>query len=106
MIRDLERGSGIEAARGDRVTVHIQAETTDGREIADTVKRGLGFTFVIGRGDEMPFLSPGVAGMAVGGVRRIDVPAALAAGQRGNVPVIPPDTALIVTVRLVKVVQP
>jgi hypothetical protein len=72
LLRDAKVGDGPEALIGARVRVHMQVWRSDGKLLADTFKRGLPFSFVIGEegGDE--FLHCSVLGMRVGGEREVE----------------------------------
>ena len=62
-------------------------------------KKGKPFDFKLGKGEVIEGWEIGVAGMAVGGERRITIPPHLAYGKKG-VPGIPPNSKLIFDVKL------
>ena len=59
--------------------------------------------FSLGAGDVIRGLDDGVAGMRVGGKRRLVIPPALAYGQHGCGGVIPPQATLVFEVDLLEV---
>lgn len=65
-------------------------------------KKGSPFSFKLGKGEVIRGWDIGVAGMAVGGERRLSIPAHLAYGSKG-VPGIPPNSTLIFDVKLLEV---
>ena len=71
-VRDAKVGDGSEAVVCARVRVHMQVWRIDGKMLADTSKRGLPYSFVLGEegGDE--FLNNSVLGMRVGGEREVE----------------------------------
>jgi peptidylprolyl isomerase len=81
---DLVVGDGGEATRGSKVTVHyVGVAFRTGEEFDASWNRGEPFRFVLGKGQVIPGWDQGVAGMHVGGRRRLTIPSALAYGARG-----------------------
>lgn len=110
---DLEPGQGAEATPGARVTVHYtgwlyQRDATDfkGAEFDGSRRSGRPFSFTLGAGDVIAGWDQGVAGMRVGGQRRLVIPAALGYGASGAGGVIPPNAALVFDVELLDVGPP
>ncbi|MBA3825181.1 MAG: FKBP-type peptidyl-prolyl cis-trans isomerase [Ktedonobacterales bacterium] len=68
-----------------------------------SVDRGQPFSFDLGKGSVIKGWDLGVAGMKVGGKRRLIIPADLGYGARGASGVIPPNAQLIFDVDLLKV---
>lgn len=96
-------GTGAEAKPGDNVTVHYVGTFTDGRKFDSSRDRNQGFKFKLGEGRVIKGWDQGVAGMKVGEVRKLVIPAALAYGDRGFPPIIPPGTTLHFEVELLGV---
>ena len=101
-ITDLEVGSGAEAIAGQTVTVHYRGTLTNGEQFDASYGRGP-FSFRLGGGQVIKGWDEGVAGMKVGGKRRLVIPPDLGYGSRGAGGVIPPDATLIFEVELLKV---
>jgi len=101
--QDLVVGTGAEAARGDAVKVHYVGTLTNGTEFDSSRKSGEPFDFQLGKGEVIKGWDQGVAGMKVGGKRKLTVPPNLGYGKRGSPPVIPPNAALVFEVELLEV---
>jgi peptidylprolyl isomerase len=101
-ITDLEVGSGAEAIAGQTVTVNYRGSLTNGKEFDSSYGRGP-FSFRLGGGQVIQGWDEGVAGMKVGGKRRLVIPPDLGYGSRGAGGVIPPDATLIFEVELLRV---
>jgi len=102
-IEELKPGNGAEAKAGDRVTVHYVGTLTDGKKFDSSRDRGKGFSFDLGRGQVIKGWDQGVAGMKVGGVRKLTIPSHLAYGEKGFGNVIPPNSTLVFEVELLSV---
>ncbi len=102
-IKDLVVGKGTEAKAGDSVKVHYLGTLTDGKEFDGSKKRNQPFEFVLGAGNVIKGWDQGVAGMKVGGKRKLTIPPSLGYGLRGSPPVIPPSATLIFEVELLEV---
>jgi FKBP-type peptidyl-prolyl cis-trans isomerase FkpA len=100
---DLVVGSGAEASSGQKVSVHYTGTLTDGSKFDSSLDRGKPFEFVLGAGRVIKGWDQGVAGMKVGGKRRLTIPSDLAYGSRGFPPVIPADATLIFEIELLGV---
>jgi FKBP-type peptidyl-prolyl cis-trans isomerase FkpA len=97
---DLQEGQGPAAKAGDSVEVHYTGWLADGGKFDSSLDRGQPFAFALGRGRVIKGWDEGVAGMKVGGKRRLVIPAALGYGSRGAGGVIPPDAELTFEVEL------
>lgn len=102
-IEDVREGTGDEASKGNRVTVHYVGKLEDGSTFDSSRERGEPFTFGLGAGHVIRGWDEGVAGMKVGGVRKLTVPPELAYGPGGVPPVIPANATLHFEVELIKI---
>jgi len=113
-IDDVQVGTGDTASAGRQVTVHYtgwlwetDASTPEGGRAGakfDSSKdRGQPFDFNLGAGHVIAGWDQGVAGMKVGGKRRLLIPASLGYGARGAGGVIPPNATLLFEVELLSV---
>jgi hypothetical protein len=101
-ITDLVVGEGAEARSGQTVVVNYRGTLTNGKEFDSSYGRGP-FSFPLGGGRVIAGWDEGVAGMKVGGKRRLVIPPDLAYGSRGAGGVIPPDATLIFEVELLRI---
>lgn len=99
---DLKVGTGAEARAGNLVSVHYTGWTLDGTKFDSSVDRGTPFEFALGQGQVIKGWDQGVAGMKVGGKRKLRIPADLAYGSQG-VGSIPPNSVLVFDVELLEV---
>lgn len=99
---DLTVGTGDEAVPGKKVTVHYTGTLTNGQKFDSSVDRGQPFTFDLGSGNVIQGWDIGVAGMKVGGKRKLIIPASLGYGGTA-VGAIPANSTLIFEVELLKV---
>ena len=103
-IEDLVVGSGDEATKGAKVSVHyVGVAFSTGEEFDASWNRGRPFEFKLGKGDVIPGWDAGVTGMKVGGRRKLTIPSAMAYGARGAGGVIGPHEPLVFVVDLLSV---
>jgi FKBP-type peptidyl-prolyl cis-trans isomerase len=102
---DVLVGKGEVAKAGDKVRVHYTGTLTDGKEFDSSRKRNQPIEFVLGQGRVIKGWDQGVAGMKVGGKRKLTIPPGLGYGLRGSPPVIPPNSTLLFDVELVEIVK-
>jgi FKBP-type peptidyl-prolyl cis-trans isomerase len=100
---DVKEGTGAVAKAGNTVEVHYTGWLTDNTKFDSSVDRGKPFSFKLGSGQVIKGWDEGVAGMKVGGQRRLSIPPDLGYGQRGAGRVIPPNATLIFDVELLNV---
>jgi peptidylprolyl isomerase len=101
-IEDIVVGEGEEASSGQMVEVHyVGVAWSDGNQFDASWDRGDTFRFGLGKGQVIQGWDEGVAGMRVGGRRRITIPPMLGYGKRGAGGVIGPDETLVFVVDLV-----
>ncbi|HEY7502831.1 MAG TPA: FKBP-type peptidyl-prolyl cis-trans isomerase [Gemmatimonadales bacterium] len=100
--QDVSAGSGAEARDGQVAVVHYTGWLTDGTKFDSSRDRGEPFSFPIGAGQVIPGWDEGVAGMKVGGRRKLVIPASLGYGDMGAPPVIPPGATLVFDVELLE----
>ena len=103
VIEDLTVGSGAEAKTGDTVSVHYTGTLIDGSKFDSSLDRGTPFTFTLGAGQVIQGWDEGIAGMKVGGKRKLTIPPELGYGASGYPPVIPKNATLIFEVELVEI---
>jgi FKBP-type peptidyl-prolyl cis-trans isomerase FkpA len=104
---DLLVGTGAVATAGRSVTVNYTGwlynpSATDGKGTQFDTSLQAGrepLSFIVGSNQVIAGFSQGVAGMRVGGKRRIVIPASLAYGSQGNGPV-PPNATIVFEVDL------
>jgi FKBP-type peptidyl-prolyl cis-trans isomerase FkpA len=106
--KDLVVGTGAQASAGQHVSVHYTGwlqnpDGSAGKKFDSSVDRGQPFDFTLGAGRVIRGWDEGVAGMKVGGKRRLIIPAALGYGARGAGGAIPPNATLIFDVELLGV---
>ena len=102
--QDLRVGKGRVAKAGKNVTVHYRGRLANGKIFDESYKRGQPFSFVLGGGQVIKGWDEGVAGMRVGGKRRLIIPARLGYGATGTPGgPIPPNARLTFDVELLKV---
>jgi FKBP-type peptidyl-prolyl cis-trans isomerase FkpA len=100
---DEKVGDGEEAKAGKIVEVHYTGWLKDGTKFDSSKDRGKPFEFPLGAGRVIKGWDEGVAGMKVGGKRKLIIPPELGYGARGAGGVIPPNAELTFEVELLRV---
>jgi peptidylprolyl isomerase len=95
-------GTGAEATAGSTVVVHYTGTLTDGTKFDSSLDRNEPFEFQLGAKQVIQGWDEGVAGMKVGGKRKLTIPAEQGYGARAMGP-IPPNSTLLFDVELVDV---
>jgi FKBP-type peptidyl-prolyl cis-trans isomerase len=100
---DTTVGDGAVASKGQTVSVHYTGWLENGTKFDSSKDRNDPFEFKLGAGQVIRGWDEGVAGMKVGGVRRLTIPPQLGYGDRGAGGVIPPKATLIFEVELLSI---
>lgn len=103
IIEDIETGTGDEAVSGTNVSVHYTGWLTNGSKFDSSKDRNDPFEFRLGAGHVIRGWDQGVAGMKVGGKRKLTIPPELGYGEYGAGGVIPPNATLVFEVELLAV---
>ncbi len=104
IIEDIVVGEGDVAKAGNMVTVHYIGTLTNGTMFDASRNHGdKGFSFTLGAGQVIKGWDLGVAGMKVGGKRKLTIPSDLAYGDQAVGGVIPANSTLIFEVELLSV---
>lgn len=103
-LEEITVGDGEQAVVGRIVDVHyVGVSWSTGEQFDASWDRGESFKFGLGKGQVISGWDQGVAGMRVGGRRRITIPPSLGYGKRGAGGVIGPDETLVFVVDLLGV---
>lgn len=104
IIDDIIVGSGDEATSGRNVSVHyVGVAWSDGNQFDASWDRDESFDFRLGAGQVIAGWDNGVAGMKVGGRRRLTIPPELGYGSQGAGGVIKGGETLVFVVDLLNV---
>ena len=104
VVEDIEEGEGEQARAGYSVSVHyVGVAWSTGRQFDASWDRGQPFSFGLGKGQVIAGWDQGVAGMKVGGRRKLTIPPSLGYGKRGAGAAIAGDETLVFVVDLLGV---
>jgi FKBP-type peptidyl-prolyl cis-trans isomerase len=101
-IKDFIIGSQAKAVAGKTVVVDYVGRLANGTQF-DTSCKKTPFEFDLGQGLVIQGFDQGIAGMRIGGIRRIIIPSSLGYGKTGAGGIIPPNAALVFDVELIDV---
>ena len=97
----VKSGKGPRALETDSVMINLKGSLTDGTVFEDTYAKKINITTTPSL--LIPGLSEAIQLMPVGSAWEIYIPAALAYGDKGNGTIIPPHSALIITLELLEI---
>ncbi|XP_050532094.1 46 kDa FK506-binding nuclear protein [Daktulosphaira vitifoliae] len=100
IIQDLKVGDGAVAKPGKNVKVYYIGRLKSTGKVFDSMQKGAGFQFGLQRGEVIKGWDIGIAGMKVGGKRKVVCPPHMAYGAKGSPPEIPPNSTLVFEVEL------
>jgi FKBP-type peptidyl-prolyl cis-trans isomerase len=100
---DFVVGKGATAIAGKMVKVNYIGKLVNGKQFDASCDRGEAFEFALGAGQVIKGWDQGVAGMKVGGIRRLIIPSSLGYGAAGAGGAIPGGAALVFDVELLEV---
>jgi peptidyl-prolyl cis-trans isomerase A (cyclophilin A) len=99
----IQKGSGKQAEKGKKVSVHYQGALENGEVFDSSYKRKQPIDFQLGVGQVIEGWDEGIALLQVGDKARFVIPSYLGYGSSGAGGVIPPDATLVFDVELVDV---
>ena len=103
---DVTIGSGSTAHPGDDIVVHYVGWLDNGQQFDSSRARRDPLDFALGAGDVIKGWDEGIAGMKVGGKRKLRIPPRLAYGEAGCGGVIQPGATLLFEIELLQVLGP
>jgi peptidylprolyl isomerase len=99
-VDDLVVGTGAPVAEGETVRVHYEASLVGGATIRNSRDDGPPIEVIVGSTKTICGFARALPGMRAGGQRRVVVPWALAFGEEGREPGVPPRTDLVFVIDL------
>lgn len=100
-IEDLKLGNGAKASQGKKVLIHYKGSLLNG-SVFDSSFGGKPLKFAVGKNEVIKGMDIGIIGMAVGGSRKLTIPAPLGYGNQ-SIPKIPRNSTLVFEIRLEKI---
>jgi peptidylprolyl isomerase len=101
---DLTVGNGETAKKGDCLVMKYYGTlSNNGKEFDENFSQPKGFEFVLGAGKVIQGWDQGLVGMKVGGVRRLEIPSAMAYGSQSPSSSIPANSDLVFIVKLLRI---
>lgn len=112
IVEDIVVGTGPEVKVGDDILIHYAGTLENGTEFDSSYSRNQPLDITIGVGQviqgwDMGITGSGlegVKGLQVGGERKLTIPSSLAYGEREIPGLIPANSTLIFTVKLIEIV--
>jgi peptidyl-prolyl cis-trans isomerase A (cyclophilin A) len=99
----IQKGSGKQATKGAKVSVHYKGQLEDGQVFDSSYTRKQPIDFTVGVGQVIEGWDEGILLLQVGDKARFVIPSYLGYGSRGAGGVFPPDATLIFDVELIDV---
>lgn len=108
VVTDVSEGDGAVIQPGQTLIVSYTGRFADGTIFDSTAEKGENFTFTFGVGQVLEGWDEGLAGMRVGGERRLDIPSHMAFGGQGQcfsdgTCAVPPNTDVSYDVTIVEI---
>jgi FKBP-type peptidyl-prolyl cis-trans isomerase len=101
---DQAAGPGPAIAMGEVATLHYSLSQDGGKELADSLRRGLPFSVFVDGTVNASLVVDAVQGMRLGGTRVVLLPSSRLAPSDG--PLLPREAELVLTLRLVAIGKP
>ena len=99
----IEKGNGVSAQKGKKVSVHYEGSLANGQVFDSSYKRKEPIEFVVGVGQVISGWDEGILLLQVGDKARFVIPSDLGYGSAGAGGVIPPNAILVFDVQLMDV---
>jgi peptidylprolyl isomerase len=104
-IKDTKPGKGPAAADGDTVWVNYVGKLMDGTEFDSSAKSNRPLMVTLGEGRVIKGWEQGLVGSKASGSRELRIPYALAYGEAGSSPTIPPRADLVFNVDVLALIK-
>lgn len=99
-IEDHSLGAGAEVENGNKLTIAYKSYLQTESDLVVTNFAGDDFEFILGSGASIRGWDIGIAGMKVGGKRRIVCPPNTAFGEKGIPSIVPPNATIVFDIEL------